>query len=376
MTFDQMINYDIISNLFFIILIILYIIFDKNSKKIQISDILVMVILVIVSALRCNVGSDYYNYYLRYNYATMNFSDIFEAISSGTEFGFNTLIYIVKQTITFEYAIFWVIALLLYPTMVYFLRKNTQKPSLGISVFLLMGFYSISNNIMRQYIAMLILFIAFLLLIKGKKLTYIILNILAYSFHPTSIIAGILMAISLKIKPTIKNLVISVCLGSLFLILLNTIGPTVISNISFLRKYSVYIGNTNFTSMIKENLYVVGTVIIYFIFTLQFIKNKEIIKEESESNYKLISLFIIALPISIIAVGCWPINRMALYMYQYVILLIPALLKIKSKEKIKNKYILIMFCLMIVWSMFFTIFSGENEYYQYKTYYDTYPMRY
>ena len=57
-----MIKYDMLYTAFSIVCIVLYIIFDKKTKKIQPIDIVMILILIIISGIRCNVGSDYYSY--------------------------------------------------------------------------------------------------------------------------------------------------------------------------------------------------------------------------------------------------------------------------------------------------------------------------
>lgn len=80
--------------------------------------------------------------------------------------------------------------------------------------------------------------------------------------------------------------------------------------------------------------------------------------------------------ISIFAINNWTINRIALYLYQFVITIIPALFAVKYTPKEKKAYMFLVIILLVSACLFLTIFAAENEYYSYQTYFNTEPMPY
>lgn len=371
-----MIKYDMIYTAFSIMCIVLYSIFDKKTKKIQPIDIIMILILILISGFRCNVGSDYYSYYISYNNWLTNIDSIYDVIQANTQFGFYILGFLLKSITDFPYAIFWLVACIVYPCMIIYMRKKTGKPSIAFMCFMLLGFYAISNNILKQTIAMLIMVYAYEMLIKSKKIKFVIATLIASTFHTTAIIVAILMVISRKIKPSYKNLLICVLVGVIGLFAYNIMG-NIISHISLLERYQTYfINTTTYSSMIKETIGVVIYALVYIVIVAIFISKKEQIKEMDEEAYKRIPLLMIGIAISIFAINNWTINRIALYLYQFVITIMPALFAVKYTPKEKNIYMFSIVILVVTACLFLTIFAAENEYYSYQTYFTTEPMPY
>jgi peptidoglycan/LPS O-acetylase OafA/YrhL len=371
-----MIKYDMLYTAFSIVCIVLYIIFDKKTKKIQPIDIVMILILIIISGIRCNVGSDYYSYYVSYNNWLINVDSIYDVIQANTQFGFYVLGFLLKGITDFPYAIFWLVACIVYPCMIIYMRKKTEKPSIAFMCFMLLGFFAISNNILKQTMAMLIMIYAYEALTKNKKIKFVLATLVAATFHTTAIIAAILMVISRKMKPSYKNLLFCILIGVIGLFAYNIMG-NIISHISLLERYQTYfINTTTYSSMIKETIGVVIYALVYIAIAAILISKKEQIKEIDEEAYKRIPLVMIGIAISIFAINNWTINRIALYLYQFVITIMPALFAVKYTPKEKKTYMFLVIILLVAACLFLTIFAAENEYYSYQTYFTTEPMPY
>lgn len=130
----QMIIYDMIYLVFSIICIVLYTLFDKKTKKIQIIDIIIIAILVVISGIRCNCGSDYYSYYVAYNNWLGNVDSIQMIIEDNSQYGLYVLSFLLKSITDFPYAIFWMISVIVYPSMIIYMRKTTRKTKYSIYV--------------------------------------------------------------------------------------------------------------------------------------------------------------------------------------------------------------------------------------------------
>lgn len=242
--------------------------------------------------------------------------------------------------------------------------------------YMLLGFYAISNNILKQSVAMLIMICAYEFLAKNKKVKFVLLTLLAATFHTTAIIAAILMVFSRIIKPSYKNLWICVLVGIVSIFLYNVMG-NILGYISILARYQKYFINTStFSSMLKETIGVAGYAIIYTLITIVVLTKKEKIKEDNPEVYKRIPLLMLGVTTSIFAINNWTINRIALYLYQFVIVILPTLFSLKYTIKGKKIYIFMILLILVTSCSFLTIFAAENEYYQYKTYFNTTPQPY
>ena len=361
MRFEQMIKFNIYYLLFALLICFIYRLFNKQNNKLQLIDIIIIVGLILISALRCNVGSDYYAYYLRYNGILNSYSNIFEIIKNSSSCLFDILCFITMKITNYRFSIFWLIATILYCPLVIYLRKTSKKPYLGLMIFIFSGLFLISNNIIRQVLAMMFIFISYKYLDKKQPLKFILLIILAALFHKTALIAGLLLIIARKIKPNMQNLIILNIIGILGFILFNPIINLIDNFIPI--KYLNYIIN-NYGSMHKQTLSVLGYVIFYNIISLILIHKQDKIKEISSTKYKMISLIMVGIPISIISIRCWPMNRIALYLYTFIIILLPLIFDNIKTSKLKIFITLI----LIIWFSFINIFGGDNEYYNYETY--------
>lgn len=287
--------YDMKLIIFAVFCITLYAIFDKKTNKIQIIDIIMMTILVIISGIRCNFGSDSYNYYIQYNSVCNIYKNFMDVLNSSYQSGFISLCFVIHKLTQFKFAIFWAVALITYPTMIIYMRKKTQKPSIAFAMYILMGFFVISNNILKQNIAMLLLIIAYYNFLKKKKyIGYILITIIASRFHITAIIAGILIFIGTKIAPTYKNLKICIVLGIIISILYNIVIPIILLNVPVLSKYLVYLDiERSLNTIIRGIMNSISYIIMYTILTYILLKNKDKIKEISpKDNFRISTDFI------------------------------------------------------------------------------------
>ena len=373
--------YDIKCTIFAVVCIIIYVIFDKKTKKIQLIDIIMMIILILVSGFRCNFGSDSYNYYNQYNSVTDIYYNFWDVFNSSYQSGFISLCYIVYQLTHFEYAIFWVIALITYPVIIIYARKKTQKPSIVFAAYILMGFFVISNNILKQNIAMVIMLIAYYSFLKKKKyIKYFILVFIASKFHITAIIAGICIFMGTKISPTYKNLRLFVLIGIVISVLYNFVVPFIITNVPVLFKYENYLNiERSTTTIIRGGINVISYIIMYTILTIVLLNNKEKIKklhDGKDNCYNEIAFLFIAIMFSIIAIRNQTINRIAFYLYQFIIFMIPNLFELKFTYKSKKMYLAFFVIIFMLWFGFNNIFGAENRYYDYSTYLTDIPKPY
>lgn len=353
-----------------ILSITIYRVFDRKSNKVQIIDILMIVLLIVITGLRYGVGTDYEAYYNIFNNIPHKYSNIIDIITESFQFGFVLLGYMLKGITSNEYAIFWLVSIIVYPFMIIYFRKKTEISWLAFATFMLMGFFDVSMNILKQQIAMVLLLIAYEQLIKQKKTRFLILIVLAGVFHITAIVGGLLIYISRYIKPTFRNLLISIFVGIIGYFSYKLILLKLFSYNTIFSKYEMYLiyQDISVSSREARELSIIGYVIVFTLITIILLNYKMQLKEILKERYRMISMLFIGIAISIISIDYWVINRIALYLYQFIIVLIPAFFKINMPKKEKQMYTIVFTLIMVGWFFVFFIIGGNNLSFTYKTY--------
>lgn len=342
---------------------------DKQSNKIQLIDLIMILMLIIVTGIRFEVGSDYLSYLDEYKKTNLNLKNIIEIFLEDPEIGFSLLSYFLKSITANEYAIFWGISIIIYPLLIIYMRKNTEIVWFAFATFLLLGFFDVSMNILKQQVAMVLILFSYEYLIEKKYIKFVLITMLAGIFHITAIIAAFLLVISRFIKPTYKNLFRSIIIGIVALITYKFFLVELFSYNTIFSKYESYLLIQD--SKLNRNVRVYSVIGYAFVFILiSFIllsKNKNL-KSIMKEKHKMISLLFIGIIINILAIDYWVLNRIALYMYQFIIVLLPAYLKVKMNKKERLINTLIISFILINWFIVFFLTGGNNTWHTYDTY--------
>lgn len=290
----------------------------RNMLISNVFYILSFLVLWLVSALRYRVGTDFYNYYIYFN-------RIHIAEVRNNEYG----IWIVGSIIKFFTsngqffigACSLITIVLIYMTI----NKNSLLPELSIILFISFGFYFTSFNIIRQYIALSIVFYAVQLLFQNKGVYFILLIFLASFFHYSAILC-LAIFIIYKLQQnniTLRNLVV---VGTVFCYFLYDI---IIKNI-FLGDYQIY----NNTKYLNEGASITFFIVNLIIITiLLFMYNKLIIYNPNNQLY--IILILIGTGISLLGTKSLIINRVSEYFSIYTILVLPDVVGILKDKHLK-----------------------------------------
>lgn len=366
--------YIFLSTVLYLIVILLttsfYIVLDKKNKKIQIIDVCIIILLVTVTGIRYGIGTDYLSYYYEFNDIKFQYSNVTEILTLGYQFGFPLLNYILKSLLDNEYFIFWAVSIFVYPLLIFYMRKKTKIASIAFGTFMLMGFFDVSMNILKQQISMVLILFAYEYLIKKKFGKFTVLIAVAGTFHLTSILVGLLLVCSNFIKPTFKNLIISIITGIIGYFTYKFILFKVFAYNTIFSKYEKYLllqESGEFDRQYRE-LSIIGYAGIFILLSIILLKYKEELKVILNGRINMISLLFIGITISIISIDYWVLNRIALYLYQFIITLIPALFCVLKDKKEKTIYFVFIVLMLISWFIFFVILAGNNYSYTYKTY--------
>ncbi len=209
----------------------------------------------IFSGIRWGVGTDFWTY-----------KGIFEGILKGAPEDIEPLFYwlnVVIRSITADAQVFFIITSIIINTLIILvLYKRSSDFKFSLFLYVSMGFYLTSFNILRQFIAMAIMFYVINYKQKIRKLNIIIAVIIAMGFHNTSIVMlGLLL---FKENIELRKTIIIIGIISIFAYIFEPI----ITNFVLSGKYEDY-GESIFFSYGTSMLYVIeyiGLLIFYYIY--------------------------------------------------------------------------------------------------------------
>ena len=347
---------------------------NQKGKRMIIPEHIICLIWIIVSSIRLNSGSDYWAYYRIYNDIKVYFHSITEVFDyHGFQSGIHVLSYILKETFSGDTplemnVLFIVIAIFSYIVIINRIRKNSKNTKLSIMLYMFLGFFLISNNILKQQVAMSFMLIAYDYLYEKKYLRYVILCIAACFFHISAIIPAITFLIIHRFRLTFRMFLgFFVFFLSLTLMLPYIARP--IAELGILGSYSNYIANISlYAGNIRRTIGVMITLVMYAFIFWRIYRFKEKIKSIDTKTYGYIALIFVGIMINAVSINLWVINRIAFYFYQYAIFLVPNTIEILGlKKKQYKKYMII----IVIFTFLFSIFYGENTYYSYHTVFDS-----
>ncbi len=336
----------------------------KKLGRIYYADVMVYLIITTISAIRLNTGSDFYNYYIYFNQVKEKYTSVKEILIQ-PQSGYSVLSWIIKSFTDYEFAIFVVIAVLSYAYLFHLLRSEIDDTPCALLCYMFLGYYAYSNNILKQYIAMTFIMCAYLNHDRKKPARFVLFVVFATWFHYSALFVVIVMYLVRRMEPSFGKYWMSVTGGI-------GIGLAVSHVLSFaIRLIPSAAGYEKYISWRRSGQFrliaaVAGMCVIYMILTFVILKYKENVKTVNEKRYQEIIFLIIGLGINLVAVRQWIINRMAIYFYQFIILILPTMfsgIEPKKRKKLKTYLYFAMFLYMI----FSSIFLGENEYYSYNT---------
>ena len=167
-----------LSLLFLVILLLL----SRKSKKLRWYDLLLLTAMILISGLRYGIGTDYLMYKSFY-------FDINLPNAAKVEIGFKVLILIANFLFKEKYWLFFTLCSCISIVPIYLLfKKKSNNPALSFLIFISLGFYTLSFNMVRQFIALSFCMIAIPEIEHKNLIKYSFLILVASFFHITSLI--------------------------------------------------------------------------------------------------------------------------------------------------------------------------------------------
>lgn len=338
---------------FFVILYVLTVyIFMSNffPKKRKTLLLFTMGVLFIISALRnYTIGNDTYEYIRLYEIVkNTEFSNLMPIVKR-YEIGYVFLNKIISVFFDNPYAILVFSSIFIYIGYSRFILKFSKNVGLSVVLFILMGYFAQTLNIIRFQLALVILLLAFEKIVESKKIQFICLVLVAFLFHKTAIVFLVVLPLK-KLGINRKNLIF-ISGGTIFIYLM-------FSNLMsyFTKIFNYYIDYSNTAYLdgeirIASVIYLILTLfILIFIFLVRKLNKVNNEKIPFEENFMLLLLFIGAC-ILVISFKFNLLDRVSDYFKVYSIVLLP-----NSLQYLNNKYKKLLYSMSCV-VLFFLYFS-------------------
>lgn len=161
----------------------------ENEAAKKNMDIVCIALFILFFGLRGYVGDDWMNYTKFYQDCSLD--DIsFNILKMGSESNYEpgyTILNLICKAITDEYVFFQLVCCCINVFLLYiFLKRNVSNVPLGFMLYVCMGGFLMSINLMRNTFAILIFANAVQFIEKRKPVEYFSLCLLALSFHLSS----------------------------------------------------------------------------------------------------------------------------------------------------------------------------------------------
>lgn len=297
----------------------------RNNKLIIAASLLIP---IIISGWRFNVGTDYTNYVLMFNdLSKVPIDQYFSQVFPKTEIGFYALIKLSSWLADGPFLMFFASAALTVLFFFFGLKKYELKHASLIYLLYMLIIFPTTLNGIRQGIATAVCFYAITFILSRKPAKYFLWILIASLFHVSALFLIPLYLLNLIIKGDKKDLliktVLTFCCTILVLFLLLPYAFDLLSKISIFESYVQYLVpvNDGTDSGFYSKMLIVATVAF---------ASKWIIPNEYEARTKyhyFILLVVLDILISTLGFSA-TIDRMALYFSFFSIFLIVSFIDI------------------------------------------------
>lgn len=343
-----------------ILLIILNGIIIKPSRSIKNSNIFLIIIfiqlLIIYTFRSYNIGFDSITYYQVFKEI-----DSFEwnnILNHWMEFGYMTLNKIIRSFTNNYNILFGIIGTIIMIPLFKIIKKYSQGVLISVLLYLMLGFYYDSMNIVRQMIGVSICMYSFKSIIDEKYIKAIIISIIAMCFHSSAYIFIPFIILSYKIKELDKKSI--VVLVALIVVMFIFYDYIIIFAKDFMN--IPYLNEGHLAHHVQGgqlNMFIV----FFAISVLGLIYRKRYIKlyEDKKRIYDISLLAVIfGTMLQLISINLALIARFTYYFTIYSCILIPSIIKCMGKrDKILMLYPIII--LFLIYHHIY-LFVSENGY--------------
>lgn len=319
----------------------------KNLSCIQhlFSFVVVFWPLVCIYGFRVNVGVDYPQYLMYYNYFKTAINSWSSILAHYLEPGYIILNKIGFAIFNDDYAVFLVTGIVIFG-LLYLVTcqyKHIVNSPILIYIFFMVHFGA-SCNIVRQSMAMMMVAVGYRYVLEKKYLKFLLICLVASTLHKSAIICILIILFDRfydYIKDKIKGFII------VFSVILVFVGQYVMNVISSLLLF-------------KQTYIRAGLNIYAFLFLLYLLpeiffieKYKSRLIENNKCYERLISLFYLQIPFQLLDIYSLALQRVSIYFSILKIIIIPAIV---NSYKDRRNYGLLK-TMVFLWYLLFFIMT-------------------
>lgn len=302
----------------------------KSKKSKTVLRVIAVLPLLIISAIRYNVGTDYDKRYVQDYINLSNGIDV-----PNLEIGFKAIDYICLLFTKETFLLFIVTSIIILSIIFEVIYKKSTNKILSIIIFFFGGYFFGTLNLVRQYIAVALVMLGYQFFTSENKkkayIGFIICAILAFLMHSSSIICFAILFFNKKNLVSIKW-VIPV---SIFVLILNQNIMKILTPIIENTRFNVYLigkfagGELSLLTIIENFAVYIFMYSIYYYYK----KNNKNIEKEGITYLNIQGL---ALLCTVAGVIHMQFLRIAIYFWIFQILSIPYYLEYVPYEKIAD----------------------------------------
>lgn len=295
-----------------------------QSKNVSmVAFVLALSSVIFIAGFRVNVGTDYMNYVYMFE-----MSEHQVLTSSMVNVGFYLTNKILNYLIGNPQSIFVFSAIVTYLFLFLAIRRETRLYEMGVFLFFALYEFYTSMNIMRQWIAIAIVWYGMRYIEEKKYWKYIALLIVATSFHPTAI-----CCIALLIVPRLK-LDRGVIIKAIFVTIIgvifgNKILSIIMHSIPFIdfQSYEAYLtGGYQFGN---GALYLVVFCIVACVL---YVYRKPYMRYIKNAHFQ-VYVFVFSMVIVFLAVVNPIFSRLSIYFVPSIFVVLPNLITLQSTKQ-------------------------------------------
>ena len=324
---------------------------DKNNEANKLFTIIVIIILVLISGLRSNMG-DTSAYKHLYN---MVASNTYEYTKGGYEIGFVYFIYVLTRISANPQFMIFITSLITNVLNVWTFRKYSSYFELQTFMYIAAGYYIASMNGIRQALVASILFAATPYIIKGNFKRYLIIVLLASTMH-TSAFIMIPVYFIVRNKMWSKKIAILILSSIVGVILIEPL-LEIVFNLIEGSKYSIY--ENVLDSELNAGVNIIRILVAFVPVGFSYIMRERLKSQFKESNI-FVNMSLLNFIVMLFASYSWLFARFNYYFQVYNFILLPYCIKLLINKKEKNLIFYLCIVCYIIYFWYDTRIMGIN----------------
>lgn len=304
-----------------------------DSQHMPYAKQFLLISMILIMGLRYDVGRDYPNYVIIYNepysYKALAVEPIWQLFNH------------VFRSLGFRSRIFFFLTAAATIYLYYKgIKKMTSHFYIAMALFIVLGFYYESANIIRQFLAMAILFYGYRDYLDGKIFRFILCGLTAALFHSSALIILPVILISRVRIPLVLlalSVIISfVCGTQLLDIAINVVLPSIGNMIPY--HYTVDDYPAGYSSGLLKVVYIVLTLTIIWLLASKKVDSK---------MTAMLNMVVFGVVLYNTFFLFMPARRLYLYFFPFIVVLIPECMKYFTKASSKIVMCIITFVFLL-----------------------------